>query len=209
MEDRMFSQLTERELDSLREISNIGAGHAVTALHQMTQKVITLEVPRVSLLPFSRVVDSLGGPEEEVMGLFFRIYGGTRGNMLVVMPRASVERLLALVCNGKGVKKPLGDMEISALKEIGNILTSAYLSAVGTILKIPLIPSIPSFSMDMAQAVMDLLLIELAEVTHKALVIETDFQTRDGCFKGHFFLLPDPKSTEALIRAIRALGTGA
>jgi chemotaxis protein CheC len=205
----MFSHLTERELDSLREISNIGAGHAVTALHQMTQKVITLEVPRVSLLPFSRVVDSLGGPEEEVMGLFFRIFGGTRGNMLVVMPRPSVERLLALVCNGQGVKKPLGDMEISALKEIGNILTSAYLSAVGTILKIPLIPSIPSFSMDMAQAVMDLLLIELAEVTHKALVIETDFQTRDGYFKGHFFLLPDPQSIGALIRAIRALGTGA
>ena len=204
----MFEKLSERELDSLREISNIGAGNAVTALHQMTQKVITLEVPRVSLLPFSQVVESLGGPEEEVMGLFFRVFGGTRGNMLVVMPRASVERLLALLCNGGTPKRALGEMEISALKEVGNILTSAYLSAVGTILKMPLIPSIPSFSMDMAQAVMDLLLIELAEVTHMALVIETDFQTRDGSFQGHFFLLPDPKSTEALIAAIRSLGCG-
>ena len=196
----------ERELDSLREISNIGAGNAVTALHQMTQRVITLEVPRVSVLPFGRVIESLGGPEEEVMGLFFRIFGGTRGNMLVVMPKASVDRLLTILFNAQRPRKPLGDLEISALKEVGNILTSSYLSAVGSILRIPLIPSIPSFSIDMAQAVMDLLLIELAEVTHKALVIETDFQTRDNSFGGHFVLLPDPASIHAILEAIRALG---
>jgi chemotaxis protein CheC len=204
----MFPKISESDLDALKEISNIGAGHAVTALNQMTHRVITLEVPRVDLVPFSRVVDALGGPEEEVLGLFFRIFGGSRGNMLVVMPRAAAERLLDILFDGHGPKKPLGEMEISALKEVGNILAASYLGAVGNLLGLPLIPSIPAFSMDMSQAVVDLLLIELAEVTHQALVIQTDFITRDKSFAGHFFLLPDPKSIETLLSAIRKMQGG-
>jgi len=201
----MYPILEEKDLDALREISNIGAGHAVTALHQMTKRTIRLEVPRVDLVRFSEVVDRLGGPEEEIMGLFLRIFGETRGNMLVVLPRASADHLLGMLFEEDLPKKPLGEMQISALKEVGNILTSSYLNAVTSILKISLIPSIPAFSMDMAQAVVDLLLIELAEVTQRALVIQTDFTTQSGEFSGHFFLLPDPASIELILKAIRAL----
>lgn len=199
----MFTKLGERDLDALREISNVGAGHAVTALHQMTHRVVMLEVPQVRLLPFREVVDSLGGPEEEVVGLFFRVYGGSRGNMLVVIPRECADRLLEILFGGGGPRRAMGELEISALKEVGNILTSAYLGAVGSLLSIPLIPSIPAFSTDMAQAVVDLLLIELAEVSHEALVIQTEFASRDGAFRGHFFLLPDPASIDTLLEAIR------
>ncbi len=204
----MFPHIEAKDLDALKEISNVGAGHAVTALHQMTKRVITLEVPAVHLVPFSEVVGALGGAEAEVVGLFFRIYGGSRGNMLVVMPRASAERLLTILFNGNGPKRPLGEMEISALKEVGNILTSSYLGAVGGLLGLSLIPSIPAFSMDMAQAVVDLLLIELAEVTHQALVLQTDFTTRDKSFAGHFCLLPDPRSIETILKAIEKLTLG-
>jgi chemotaxis protein CheC len=203
----MFAKLDELDLDTLKEVSNIGAGHAVTALHQMTHRTIDLEVTRVNLVPFSEVVERLGGAEEEIMGLFFRVFGSARGNMLVAMPRSSVDHLLAILFNREG-RKPLGDMEISALKEAGNILTSSYLNAVATILKTPLMPSIPGFAMDMAQAVVDLLLIELAEVSDEALVIQTDFSTRDGSFSGHFFLLPDPSSIEMVLQAIGKLQGG-
>ena len=195
----MFFKLDEDDLDALREISNIGAGHAVTALHQMTQKIIMLEVPEVTILPFKEVVTKLGGPEEEVAGLFFRVFGEARGNMLVAMPKASSEQLLKILFGAEG--RPFGEIEVSALKEVGNILTSSYLNAMGSLLKRTFIPSIPSFSLDMAQAVVDLLLIELAEVTHEALVIETFFRSRDRSFSGHFFLLPDPTSIDLLIKA--------
>lgn len=199
----MFREMTEKDLDSLREISNIGAGHAVTALHQMTKRTILLQVPQVRLLPFSQVVDALGGPEEEVVGLFFRVYGGSRGNMLVVTPRSCADRLIQLLFGETAPRRPLGEMEISALKEVGNILASTYLGAVANLLKLSLIPSIPAFSTDMAQAVVDLLLIELAEVSHQALVVQTEFGTREGDFKGHFFLLPDPASIDTLLEALK------
>lgn len=199
----MFFSLTEKELDSLREISNIGAGNAVTALHQMTNKTIMLEVPEVSILPFNKVVSKLGGPEEEVIGLFLRIFGDARGNMLIVMSKESSKQLLNIIFNGNF--KTFGEMEISALKEIANILTSTYLNAMGNILKKIFVPSIPAFSMDMAQAVVDLLLIELAEVSNNALVIETYFKSRDSSFYGHFFLLPDPASIKIILDTLKSL----
>ncbi|MEJ2367076.1 MAG: chemotaxis protein CheC [Acidobacteriota bacterium] len=200
----MFSKLSENELDALKEVSNVGAGHAVTALHQMTQRTIMLEVPQVRLVPFSKVSDALGGPEEEVLGLFIRVFGDSRGNMLAVMPRKAADHLIQILFNGKEGRRALGEMEISALKEVGNIIGSAYLSAVSGILNISLIPSIPAFSMDMAQAVVDLLLIELAEVSNEALVIQTEFRSRDGRFQGHLFLLPDPGSIDTMLQGIRA-----
>jgi len=198
----MFSRLNEGQFDALREVSNIGAGHAVTALNQMTQKVVMLEVPEVTLVPFKEVVSRLGGPEEEVVGLFFRVFGEARGNMLIAMPRRSAAQLVKLILGSE--PSDFGNMEISALKEIGNILSSSYLNAMGSMLKRTFIPSIPSFSLDMAQAVVDLLLIELAEVTNEALVIETFFISRDHSFDGHFFLLPNPTSIDFLLEAIGA-----
>jgi len=96
-------------------------------------------------------------------------------------------------------------MQKSIMMEVGNILTSTYLNAMGSLLKSTFIPSIPSFSLDMAQAVVDLLLIELAEVTNEALVIETYFRSRDGSFYGHFFLMPDPASIRIIINAVSAM----
>ncbi len=200
----MFPNLSEKELDALREISNVGAGNAATALYQMTNRVITLEVPGVQFLPFQDVAGALGGEEQEVTGLLFHIYGYTRGNVLMVFDRASTDALLHVMLGEK--THPLDELGISALKEVGNILCSAYLNAISQILGVPLIPSIPGFSMDMAQAVVDLLLIELSEVTHHALVIQTDFCSRDQLFKGHFFLMPDPGSTQALVEAIAKIG---
>lgn len=196
----MFFKLNERDLDSLREMSNIGAGNAVTALHQMTNKVIMLEVPQVTLLPFSEVVKRLGGPEEEVVGLFLRVYGDARGNMLIAMSKKSAEQLIDILFPGQ--VSAFGEMQISALKEVANILTSTYLNAMGGVLKKIFIPSIPSFSIDMAQAIVDLLLIEIAEVSNEALVIETFFKSRDNSFYGHFFLLPDPDSIKVIMEAI-------
>lgn len=204
VEKYMFD-IDEKRLDALREISNIGAGNAMTALHQMTNRIISLEVPDVMILPFREVADTMGGIEEEVMGLFFKVYGAYRGNLLIVLPRTSMEKLLSILFNSQRKEGHLGEMEISCLKEVGNILCGAYLNAIGSILKISLIPSIPAFSLDMALAVIDSLLIEISCSSDNALVIQTDFHTRDGELSGHFFLLPDPPSLNHLIMAVESV----
>ena len=201
-----FNKLTEVHLDALREISNVGMGNAATALSQMVSDTVELHVPAVKLADIVDVPDLIGGAERVVVGVTMQIHGDACGNILLVFPEQSARRLVKQLL-GQEVSGPRFDeMAESTLKEVGNILASSYLGAMGNLLNLMLIPSIPAFAHDMAGAVIDYLLIELSEGGDQALMIETEFHGRklDDVISGHFFLLPDPASLEVLMGAIGA-----
>jgi len=198
-----FDALTEEQLDALREVSNIGVAHAATALSQLIGKSISLKVPTVLLTEIGKVPEVFGGAERIVVGIYLHMLGDARGNILIVLPRESAVKLLArLLPREKSEGGLLTELEISALKEVGNILASAYLNALGTMIRKTLIPSVPVLSFDMAGAVIDYVLIELGEVSDMALMVETEFFGEDEKISGQFFLLPDPDSLRIILKAI-------
>jgi chemotaxis protein CheC len=92
------------------------------------------------------------------------------------------------------------------MQEIGNILASAFLSAIGQLAGLSLIPSVPGYARDMAGSILDLVLIELSRLADTALVIETVFIAVGEGIRGHFFLLPDPNTLDATLRAAERAG---
>jgi len=198
-----FQQLDSRQQDTLRELSNIGMGHAATSLSQLVGRTIMLHVPRVMTVDLSEVPDLLGGPERLVAGVILKLEGAAGGNMLLVLPRASAEQLLQILLGpAAGLDDELG---VSTLKEIGNILASSYLNALGKMLGMTLYPSIPQLAYDMAGAVIDHVLGELGESGDLALVLETEFSGDEVAaepIRGHFFLLPDPRTLELVLAAV-------
>lgn len=197
----MIEQMSEVQLDLLREVSNIGSGHAATALSQLLDKRIMLNVPRVQIVPISDVPDIVGGPETPVAGLFFRIFGQARGSILILLPYDSAMGLIQTILDRKTAEAPLKELEDSALKEIGNILAGSYLNAIGQMLKLVLMPSVPGLAIDMAGAVLDTILIELSRFGESAVLIETEFVS-DSKITGHFFLLPDPESLDLILKTL-------
>ncbi|ANA41343.1 MULTISPECIES: chemotaxis protein CheC [Geobacter] len=198
-----FDALTEEHLDALKEVSNIGVAHAATALSQLIGKGITLQVPKVHLLKITEVPEAFGGAERIVVGIYLQMLGDARGNILIVLPRESALKLLSrLLPREKSEGSLLTELEISALKEVGNILASAYLNALGALMRKTLIPSVPVLSFDMAGAVIDYVLIELGEVGDLALMVETEFFGEEEKIGGQFFLLPDPESLRIILDAI-------
>lgn len=198
----VFSRLQNAQLDALTEISNIGVGHAATALSQLLSTSVEIRVPRVELLDIADVADQLGGDDTPVLGMFLKMLGDASGNMLLIYPRESAERMVSLLLQKELEEDEIfSEMSISALKEVGNILASAYLSALGTMLNINLICSTPSVSYDMAGAIVDYSLIELCSSEDKALVVETEFFLRGDEVKGNFFLIPDPGSLDVILKA--------
>lgn len=194
-----MKELSAQQIDMLAEISNIGAGHAATALSQLLNKKILLQVPSVKVIPIAEVPEVVGGPERLVVGLFFRIFGNAKGNILILFPKESALSLIAeLLSREPSGSNILQEMESSALKEVGNILASAYLNALSQMLKMVLIPSVPGLAYDMAGAVLDYILIELSQEGETALLIETEFIS-ESRIKGHFFLLPDPESLRLIL----------
>ena len=207
-----FRQLTDEHLDALREVSNVGMGHAATALSQLVGDTVYLHVPQVTLTDIADVPDLLGGPEQEVVGITLQIRGDAQGNILLVFPIESAERMVAQLLARKQSSDIFDEVGISTVKEVGNILASSYLGAMGTLLNLVLIPSIPLLAHDMAGAVIDFLLIELSESGNQALMIETEFHGTsldENVIRGHFFLLPDPVSLEIITDAIGGLNDSA
>ena len=200
-----YRDLTDIQLDALKEISNIGMGHAATALSQMIGQRIALRVPRVAVTGISAVPDHLGGAETLMVGITLQILGDARGSIMLLFPQESAHRLVCCLLQREERALVMNELTISTLKEVGNILASAYLSAIGTLLHKILIPSVPLLAYDMAGAVVDYVLIDLSKGGNLALMVETDFSGETGPgsqIKGHFFMMPDPQTLEIFLKAV-------
>lgn len=200
-----YRDLTDIQLDALKEISNIGMGHAATALSQMIGQRIALRVPRVAVTEISAVPDHLGGAETLMVGITLQILGDARGSIMLLFPQESAHRLVCCLLQREERALVMNELTVSTLKEVGNILASAYLSAIGTLLHKILIPSVPLLAYDMAGAVVDYVLIDLSKGGNMALMVETDFSGETGPgsqIKGHFFMMPDPQTLEIFLKAV-------
>jgi chemotaxis protein CheC len=196
-------ELSNIQFDALREVGNIGAGNAATALSQILNKRIDMSVPNVSFLPFYQVPDVVGGAENIVAGVYLKVTGNAPGSILFLLPEDSALKLIGMLLGEKRLSRlALDDMDKSALMELGNILSGSFLNALANFTDLVLLPSVPALALDMAGAVLSTILIELGEKSDQALVIETDFNDQETFIRGHFFLLPDPESLEILLKSI-------
>ena len=199
-----FLKLNNVQMDILKETSNIGMGHAATALSQMIGHPVKLRVPHVTITKISQVPEYLGGAEKMMVGITLQVLGDARGSIMLLFPQESAHRLLCNLIGDQGKVLIMNEVTISALKEIGNILASAYLSALGSMLHKTLIPSVPLLAYDMAGAVVDYVLIDLSKSSDVAMLVETDFigeSSSDLAIKGHFFLIPDPSTLDMFLDA--------
>jgi chemotaxis protein CheC len=194
--------LTSAQLDALREVANIGAGHAATALSQITEQRIMISVPELLVAPLESVPNQIAGPEEPVAAVLMRMEGDLTGLTLLVFPQP-----IALKIAGLMMRKPvttLGKIEESAIKEAGNILSAAYLNALADFFRMTLLPSPPSLAIDMSEAVLTSTYLESAQGASHVVCVESEFLLQDAGEKlrGFFLLLPDPPSLRAMLKAI-------
>lgn len=197
----MYSNI---ELDALKEISNIGAGNAATALSTMLSKKIKISVPEVQIVPFDKVAGFVGGPENLVVGIFLRVSGEIKGHILIIIQDEDAYSLTESLLGTKHKEEnnDLSAMEKSALKELGNIVGSSYIMALTNFTNLSMKPSIPSLAFDMAGAILDLPLSLYGYVGDTAFLIDTKFTEGTENIKLRFFLIPDDKSLKTLLNSI-------
>lgn len=194
------------QLDALREVANIGAGHAATALSQMTSQRIMISVPRLSVTPLEEVPPHIGLPEEPVAAVLMNMIGDLTGRTLLVFPKPTALRLSEILLRKPaGSCDELGVIEQSSIKEAGNILSGAYMNALSDFMGIMLLPSPPSLAIDMSRAVLTTAYLQFGDDPNFVFCVETEFFMRDANEKlrGFFLLLPDIASLRAILRAVR------
>ena len=198
--------LKPNQLDALREVANIGAGHAATALSQMTGCTIMISVPTINIARLEDVPPQVSGPEEPVAAVLMHMLGDLTGRTLLVFPKPTAIRLSELMLRRPhGSSKDLGELEQSAIKEAGNILSGAYMNALSDFMGLMLLPSPPSLAIDMSTAVLTTAYLQFGTDRDYVFCVESEFFMQDlkEKLRGFFLLLPDFASLQAILRAVR------
>lgn len=201
--------ITSMHLDVLKEIGNIGAAHAATSLSTLLNKKIDMKVPKVEMVSFDEMMDLAGGPDSVVAGIYLRIEGDVTGSMFFVLPVGQANRFIRRLVQDDYFDFQTGavtEIGLSAMQELGNILSGSYLSALSDFTQLNIYPTVPALSVDMVGAIISFGLVEVSHVSDYVIVIDTAINEEDlpneESVRGHFFLLPDPESFEAIFDAL-------
>ena len=199
-------ELQQLQRDALREVANIGAGHAATALSTLTNRRIMITVPEVRVSRLEEVAEILGSPDDVVAAVLMHMMGDLTGRTLVLFPEQNARQLCDILLRKPiGTTKDYGEMEQSGLKEVGNILSSAYLNALSDFMGMMLVPAVPSLAIDLAGAVLTSAYMNFGYDRDYVFCVETEFVLEEPGtnLSGHYLLLPDLASLRAIFDAIR------
>lgn len=202
-QDMSLEKVTENYFDVLREIGNIGAGNAMTALSQMLQCKVDMKVPQVKLLEFKDVGALMGGEEQIMVGIYLAVEGDITGSIMFLVKQDSAKHLVNKIMMGMGGSEGpgLNEMELSAMKEVSNIITGAYLNSLSALTNLKIYPSPPELAVDMAGAILSVPAIEFGAIGDKILLIQSQFYD-DTMIDGYFILIPDLESYAKILRSL-------
>jgi len=201
--------LSSFELEALREVSSIGAGHAATALSQMTGTTVLITVPEFDIVHITRIPKMIEHLEEPMAGLYMRVVGNGQGAILLSFRRRAALNLVNLMMGQlRDSAHHLSELEQSALREAGNIIAGAFLTAISNFLDVVLLPSVPRLAFDMGGALVQSLLVESKVERDYAFVMHIHFQGQQRDIDGHFLMVADAQTMAPLVRSIRELSRG-
>lgn len=196
MEDLNFNPM---QLDAIKEVGNIGAGNAATALSQLLNKKVDMTVPAVNIVSFDDIFSRIGG-EEVVIGIIVRVLGDTPGNILFIFEKEVALNLIEILTGNK--EEQISEFGNSVLCEIGNIISSSFMNAIGRFTNLLMMPSVPAVAYDMLGAILSTTFIESGQFDDSVLDIETMFLESASKISGHFYYIPMPGSLDKILNAL-------
>lgn len=202
----MNKHLTDFEKDQVAEIVNIGAGNAATALSHLMGQRVQMDVPCSHVGTIDEVLKSIGRSDDTVLTVYLKMTGDIGGALAVIFSHKAALKFVEVLANTKksGLTE-LSESDISSLREVGNILLGASLTALSKFLHLNITHSIPDVAVDMLGAILDSVLIDVGKDHKHVLAIGITLKVSEDDLGGQLFYLFDPGSTEKILEMTGAL----
>lgn len=203
-----YENLSPIQFDALREIGNIGAGNAATALSQLLDQKVNMVIPTVKIVTFDEMMDLIGGPDASVVAILFRVFGDAPLHVFFVLSIEEAELLVQTMTHNPTFslmdENSANKINYSVLEEVGNIVAGSYISALSDFTNLNFQPSVPHLGIDMAAAILTYGLIDISQVSDYAIVIDSKVNSEDSdnTMKGNLFLLPHPESLQTIFSSL-------
>ena len=202
MGNMSLEEVNKLYLDVLKEIGNIGAGNATTAIAKMVGARIDMSVPSVKLLEVSELGTAVGNEDDTIIGIFLEVENDISGSMMFLLDIESGHYLVnTLMGRDLSYKEEFDEMDLSALKEVGNIIAASYLTALSSLTNLRIAPSVPYIAVDMAAAILSVPAIQFGMMGDKALLIQTEINA-DVAINGYFILMPEQDSYDKILTSL-------
>lgn len=196
-----LNEISSMQFDVLKELGNIGAGNATTALSKLINAKIEMKVPKVQLLDLSGITSMIGDEETVMVGILVMLSGDINGFMMFLMTKDVARKLVNILMMSESESDEFSDMELSAVQEIGNIISGAYLSSLSDLTRLSITESVPYLQIDMVGAILSVPAIEFGKIGDKVLLIETEFEY-DIAINGYYILVPELDSYDKILEAL-------
>ena len=196
-----LKSVSAQYMDVLKEIGNIGAGNATTALASMLQCRIDMAVPEVKLIEVEDLAESLGGKERVMTAIFLEVEGDITGDIIFLLEQGSAGFLVSKLMGMEVDSSNFSEMEFSCIKEISNIIAGSYLNSLSTLTNLKIYPSIPHLQMDMVDKILHSPVRKQTSDEEQILFIQTEF-TDDIQLGGYFVMIPDTESYGKILGAL-------
>ena len=203
-----YDELNDMQIDVLREIGNIGAGNAATALATILDEKVEISLPKVRITDFNTAVNALGGAEAMTVGVLLNFNGEANGMIMFLLNMQDAQAITNILIqeeNGgeeEGADGRLSDLKLSAIKEIGNILGSSYINSLATLTGLNINISIPYIAIDMAGALMSVPIIEFGSIGDKVMFIEECFITEEDRLSGNIILFAEIETLKLIMERL-------
>ena len=200
---KSYDELTSLEIDTLREIGSIGTGNAATALSQILKREVRITLPEVRIMGYNEAIEWIGGPESVTAGVLVKMSGQINGIMLSVQQLEFVNLVLSSML-GQEVRsyEHLGELEHSALVEIGNIMISTFINALSGLAGVDVQLTVPAFAVDMQGAILAVPMAEYGGMSDYLMTIGGNFVCEDKQVPCHLLLSPDIRSLNFLLKKL-------
>ena len=203
MKVKNYDELSDIEIDTLREIGSIGTGNAATSLSQMLGCEVRITLPEVRIMGYNEAIDWIGGPEAITAGVLVGISGEINGIMLSVQPLEFVNLIMSHMLDKELTSyEQMEDLERSALIEIGNIMISTFINALSGLAGISVELSVPSMTVDMQGAILAVPMAEYGGQTDYLMTIGSNFMIDNREVPCRLLLSPDVRSLKYLLRKL-------
>lgn len=198
-----YGNFNSLQLDILREITNIGAGNAATALADILADRVSMSVPDLQITDIGNIAEVLGGPENEVVCVLLSVTNDMQGVLMFILEKQLTHALMSLLLN-KEISNwsQIDEMDMSMLKEIGNIIAGAYVGSLATMTDLDIRISPPEIAIDMVGAILNYPATIFGAIGDKVLFVKEDFDNGNRKVSCHLLIIPLPESLEMILQRL-------
>ncbi len=192
-------------IDILKKVGHICTGNATIALSQILNQKVELTIPDLKLINSDKVLGELKGLQEVLVGVNIQLLGQLSGNIVLMFPEKSAYGLIDAVSQYRTELGNATEYGVSSLKEIGNIIISAYLATLSTFTRQVILHSTPSLICGTLETVFNVAFNNMATKVKKVILIESFFSIKEKNIDGSFFLIFEPEAVKQLLEKAKTI----